>query len=267
MISAIESAALAEDEVLTTFQRLKKTPELHKEPDQVRKRQTAIKHTAMRNTVKRQSRGIALPTGKRRRIGSICDQSGTVDMVETRGQISELAHKTRRICLRCQSIDFQAILNEDTRKAKPYKLLGRSRYDLSRIDPQSSCALCRFFYSVREPAVKGNAEQTGYYLEIFPAKGEFGAWDLPFEDTPGFKVIPLQHRPFSLKANGLVVELSEAQKSFCGREVQPQVDLSIIKEWLSFCDDHHNALCKQKADPQVPTDFRVIDCTTRKIVP
>ncbi len=62
------------------------------------------------------------------------------------------------------------------------------------------------------------------------------------------------------------MELSETPKSFCGRQIQPQVDLSVIKGWLDFCDNNHKALCKQESNPQIPQGFQVIDCLNRKIV-
>jgi hypothetical protein len=62
------------------------------------------------------------------------------------------------------------------------------------------------------------------------------------------------------------MELSDTPGSFYGRQIQLQIDLSIIKGWLEFCDDNHKALCKQKSNPQILQGFCVIDSLTRKII-
>ncbi|KAH6615021.1 heterokaryon incompatibility protein-domain-containing protein [Boeremia exigua] len=263
----ITSAASAKGSVPTTSHGESVTLEVHQRPDQILQQPTILRDTALRGAAKRQSQAVALPAGKHQRIASRHNRYSTVDTVECQGQISEIAHKADRICRMCRRIDFEAIFNEDRRDPKLYKIWGGRFYNLSYISPQSSCSLCRFFYSVKEPVLGDIAGHTGYYLKVFPARSNFGAWKLPFDESPGFRVIPLPHDPRRPDNHGLVMELSEGQEGFCGRQIQPQVDLAIIKEWLSFCDDHHKALCKQKSDPQVPKDFCVIDCTTRKIIP
>jgi hypothetical protein len=263
----ITSAVSAKERVPTASQGKSVTLEVHHRPDQVLQQQPILRDTALRGAAKRQSQAVALPLGKHRRIESRHNRYSTVDMVECQGQISEPAHKADRICRMCRRIDFEAIFKEDRRDPKLYKIWGGRFYNLSYISPQSSCTLCRFFYSVREPVLGDTVGHTGYYLKVFPARSKFGAWKLPFDDSPGFRVIPLPDDPRRPDDHGLIMELSQGQDGFCGRQIQPQVDLAIIKEWISFCGNHHKALCKQKSDPQVPKDFCVIDCTTRKIIP
>ncbi|KIW15980.1 hypothetical protein PV08_06030 [Exophiala spinifera] len=107
-----------------------------------------------------------------------------------------------------------------------------------------------------------------YYLRVFSAKGELGARQCDFEDSPAFKVVPSSdnYAHAFRHTKGIIMELSETLESFCGRQIQPQVDLSIIKEWLEFCHNNHKTLCKEKSTMQIPPGFRVIDCLERKIV-
>jgi hypothetical protein len=191
-----------------------------------------------------------------------------VDTAKNHVEISKHGHMSNRICRKCRKIDFEAIFNEDRRDRRLYKIWGERQINVSHISPERSCTLCQFFYSTREPPLDKNMVHQGYYLSVCPVKSALGAWKLQFDDSPGFRVIPIQDiRKMGNSNHGMTMELSEAQESFYGHQVQPEVDLSIINGWLSFCDNHHKTMCKQKSAPPVPTGFRVIDCTTRKIVP
>ncbi|KAF8850754.1 hypothetical protein BDZ45DRAFT_184915 [Acephala macrosclerotiorum] len=122
---------------------------------------------------------------------------------------------------------------------------------------QSNCTLCQFFYRTREPPLDKTVVAPVYCLCVFSAKSGLGAWQLGFDDSPAFIVVPSQvNYPHSYQnTDGIIMELSETPGSFCGRQIQPQVDLSVIKGWLEFCDDNHKTLCKQKSDLQIPLGF------------
>ncbi|KAF2185577.1 HET-domain-containing protein [Zopfia rhizophila CBS 207.26] len=219
------------------------------------------------SSAKRQAQDLVLPYGKHPRIE--LGQQSTVDAEYRNDEASTSANKADQICRGCQKIDFEAIFSEDRRDPRLYKIWGNRRFILSHMNRQSNCTLCQFFYSTREPPLDETVVDPVYCLRVFPAKGELGAWELDFDDSPAFIVVPiLDNYPFRFQdTHGIIMELSETPENFCGRQIQPQVDLSVIKGWLEICDNNHKALCKQKPNPQVPKGFRVIDCVTRKIVP
>ncbi|OAL45917.1 HET-domain-containing protein [Pyrenochaeta sp. DS3sAY3a] len=174
-----------------------------------------------------------------------------------------------RICHGCQKIDFDAIFKEDRKDKRLHKIWGGQWFDLSHIGPGRSCALCQFFYDTKEPPLDESTVDPIYRLRVFPLNGELGAWQLNIDDAPGFRVVPIRDRETGKrqKTSGIIMEHSNSLETFRGRQIKPQVDLSIIKEWLQFCDNHHKALCKPESEKRVPEGFCVIDCGTREIVP
>lgn len=174
-----------------------------------------------------------------------------------------------RICHGCQKIDFDAIFREDRRDKRLYKIWGGKWFDLSHIGPGRNCALCQFFYDTREPPLDESIVDPTYRLRVFPLNSELGAWQLNIDNSPGFMVVPIREsdRTSRPKTSGIIMEHANSLETFCGRQIKPQIDLSIIKEWLQFCDTHHTALCKPKTKMRVPEGFCVIDCGTRKIIP
>jgi hypothetical protein len=110
---------------------------------------------------------------------------------------------------------------------------------------------------------------SAYQIRASSAKRELGAKAVNCKDSPAFVVIPPKHEStwqYYSNANSIILDISNSSKRFCGRQIQPQVDVSVIKEWLDFCDSSHEALCKQKANPNIPPGFRVIDCEEPKVV-
>ena len=216
-------------------------------------------------SAKRQAQDLVVPCGKHPRIA--LGQQSAVDADYRDDEASIKANKVDQICHNCQKIGFEAIFGEDRRDGRLYKIWRNRRFYLPYLSQQSNCTLCQFFNRTREPPLDNTAVAQAYCLHVFPAKGEFGAWQLEFDDSPAFIVIPGRDITYSFRnTNGIIMELSETPGSFCGRQIQPQVDLSVIKGWLAFCDDNHETLCKQKSNPQISRGFRVIDCLTRKIV-
>lgn len=174
-----------------------------------------------------------------------------------------------RICHRCRKIDFDAIFEEDRRDKRLHKIWGNQWFDLSHIGPGSSCALCQFFYGAREPPLDESIEDPIYCLRVIPLNDELGAWQLDIDDAPGFMVVSRSYR-FTFdrqKPSGIIMEHANTSETFRGRQIKPQVDVSIIKKWLQFCDNHHKGSCKPQSEVRVPEGFYVIDCGTRKIIP
>jgi len=59
------------------------------------------------------------------------------------------------------------------------------------------------------------------------------------------------------------VTLATGEQSDC---LQGRISYSIIRTWLSDCDQKHGDCCKPRNKP-LPANFRVIDCDTKKIIP
>src|SRR6185312_13627824 len=108
--------------------------------------------------------------------------------------------------------------------------------------------LCQFFYDTREPPLDESIVDPTYRLRVFPLNDELGAWQLNIDNSPGFMVVPIResNRISRPKTSGIIMEHANSLETFRGRQIKPQVDFSIIKEWLQFCDTHHKALCKPK---------------------
>lgn len=232
----------------------------HQEATRALGRNGRLQNTSIRGLLKRQSYDASLPAKKHRRI----EPSNSENRLQVSAESARSAHST---CRKCRKIDFENIFNQDMRDPKLYKIWSYMRHDLSHIMSQSNCTLCRFFYSVREPVPDNNATHPYYYLYIFPVKDKLGAWKLQFDNSPGFRVVPALLSVHEWRnPHGMIMEISGTKESFHGHQVQPEVDPAMIKGWLNFCSHNHKTMCKQKLDPKLPIDFRVIDCITRKII-
>lgn len=216
------------------------------------------------SSVKRQSQDLALRHEMSLRIKP--DQQ---DAERDDDRASSNTDKLDQICSVCREIDFEGIFGEDLRSPQLYKIWSGHHYELPLIHPQSNCPLCRFFYHTRIPLSDQSEVDPTYALRVFPVKSELGAWELEFDNSPFFVVVPATDRPYWLKyqdTSGIIMELSDKPHAFCGRQIRPQVDLSLPKEWLDFCDKNHKTLCRNFDPSRIPRAFRVIDCLTRKVV-
>ncbi|KAF4615544.1 hypothetical protein G7Y89_g15317 [Cudoniella acicularis] len=215
------------------------------------------------SSAKRQSQDLVLPHEKRLRI-----EPGQQNAERGGDEASSNTDKADQICRECRKIDFEGIFSEDLRSSQLHKIWGGRYFALPHIHPQSNCPLCRFFYHTRIPPSDETEVDPLYILRVFPAKNELGAWQLDFDNSPGFVVVPARDRQYRFNYqdnSGIIMELSNTPHAFCGRQIQPQVDLSLLKGWLEFCNINHRTLCG-KFGPRLPQGFRVIDCLTRRIV-
>jgi hypothetical protein len=214
------------------------------------------------SSAKRQSQDLVLPHEKRLRI-----TPGQQNEERDDDKASSNTDKADQICCECRKIDFEGIFSEDLRSPKLYKIWGERYFALPHIHPQSNCPLCRFFYHTRIPSSDESEVDPCYVLRVFPAKSQLGAWQLDFDDSPAFVVVPARDRYRSnyQDTSGIIMELSNKPHAFCGRQIRPHSDLSLLKGWLEFCITNHRTLCR-KFDPRLPRGFRVIDCLTRRIV-
>jgi Heterokaryon incompatibility protein (HET) len=216
-------------------------------------------------SAKRQAQDLVVSHGKRPRVEF--SHPSASDTEYTNHENSTNANNASQICHGCQKIDFETIFGENRQDSHLYKIWGNREFSLSHMNRQNNCALCQFFFSTREPLFNKTIVDPVCRLRVVPAKSELGAWKLPFDDSPVFIVLQEDwHTSNFRNAQGIIMELSESEKGFCGRQIQPRLNLSVVKEWLEFCHNNHKALCKEKSEPQIPQGFRVIDCLTRTIV-
>lgn len=267
MIPKVTSASSARNKSPSISQIASAASAPDQEPTQALQRKECLPVAPVRGPSKRQNQAETLQTGKHRRIEPLYKQKRLLSSAEDPFHIPEPARNAESICANCRQIDFEDIFNQNKEDPMLWLNWRWRQYDLSHIDPQSGCTLCQFFYNAREPVLNDAAALPRYRLHTFLAKSEFGAWKLQFDDSPCFKVLPDPPPPPGIEdSHGIIMEVSQTQKSFHGHKIQPKLDLAKIKEWLNFCCKNHQALCRQKSNPQVPPDFRVIDCTTRKII-
>lgn len=216
------------------------------------------------SSAKRQSQDLVLPNAKRLRI-----KPGQQNAERDNDQASSNTDKTDQICCECHKIDFEGIFGEDLRSPQLYKIWDGRFFALPHIHPQSNCPLCRFFYHTRIPSSDESEVDPLYILRVISAKTELGAWQVEFDDSPAFVVVPMEYCNRGWinypGTSGIIMELSNTSQAFCGRQIRPQVDLSLLKGWLEFCDKNHRTLCR-KFVPRLPQGSRVIDCLTRRIV-
>lgn len=82
-----------------------------------------------------------------------------------------------------------------------------------------------------------------------------------------FRVLPNHHKMRDrTDISGIILRHDETQDVIGGRQIRPQINLPVIEEWIHDCEANHHDWCNQTQTPRVPKGFRVIDCTTRKII-
>ncbi|KAJ0124011.1 tol protein [Diaporthe amygdali] len=219
------------------------------------------------SSTKRRAHNSIPPSDKHPRIESSGSQRDAVGRTPGNEAASSTTGEAGKICHGCRKIDLESIFCENMQNPKLHKIWGGRRFSLQHMNPQNSCPLCKFFNHAKTPPIEETETDPIYQLRVFPAKSELGAWKLDFDNSPGFVVLPSSGRyPASYQnTQGIILELDDSRNKLSGRQILPRVDLSLLKGWLGFCDNNHKSLCK-KPISQMPRGFRVIDCSTRKIV-
>ncbi|KAF5137068.1 hypothetical protein E5D57_000843 [Metarhizium anisopliae] len=59
----------------------------------------------------------------------------------------------------------------------------------------------------------------------------------------------------------LLTDSASLQKGIWGREIGQSADMSIARNWLQFCDRHHQGRCGRRQVARELAGFRLIDCT------
>lgn len=244
---------------------------------------------------KRPAESCISPSKKRSRAGSSPRDEATAE-ARQHDEEDRSSEAAGQICSSCSNIDFESIFNAGRQKKTPGKAWHSHSVSLSHIlRPEGrDCPLCRLFHRARiaypdtdshahaeqDDAARGidwdrelDPETPAYEMRVFSMRRELGATELGDslgDDMPGFAVAR-GHRPRHLSnyqnTGGVIMAHTVAADTFSPRQLGPQIDLSIVKEWLGYCDTNHAAkFCRRRLDPWTPTEFRVIDCKTREVV-
>ncbi|KAK1750919.1 heterokaryon incompatibility protein-domain-containing protein [Echria macrotheca] len=201
------------------------------------------------------------------------------DQAETDGTANPV-DTTDRLCHDCQNIDdiIQSAFKEWEKNPRRIDSDG-SEHSLDHVSQRSSCRLCRFLFCARTPLEGNTTPEPTYELHMLPAKNKLqlggidylGIPEFEFNDSPACVVLPSGYQERLYMGNpgpepaGIILPLTGHLNGISGRAVHPRVDISVVKEWLNFCDVTHGAICGGVSDP-MPAGFRVIDCSTRCLV-
>lgn len=179
------------------------------------------------------------------------------------------------ICERCSKIDFEALLEEGSKKAGWRNLGPLIEWDIE------SCPLCSFF---RKTVAKNNRRtdkssiqlytysngslfrptwHENYYggvalSRVWESSGIATLTTINWHEEDGFN----PHRCLSIQKD----------TSSPVRVIQPSIDFRILQGWIDYCDRKHST-CSSDQDKQtsfqalssIPS-LKFIDCTTKAIV-
>ena len=189
------------------------------------------------------------------------------------------------LCSRCASIDFA---NVNPRKYKKSVLLLGNR---TQILLDSTCPLCKIFNKIVEFSESQASPEICldiissdklYYLLAFHTSKIYAdrfiySKALPgLSETVSFTIIDEStflsttkhaHQRSILKSGWISpAGRSTPGPSFCPRITQSVTDFCIVKSWLDFCITKNNKTCHSLIRRSL-TQFRVIDCDVRKVIP
>jgi hypothetical protein len=195
-------------------------------------------------------------------------------MLVSGSEVSGNAETTSHLCERCSAINFNSLFRKRLTRAKGLQVLRLGK--ICDFAHPSSCRLCLYFAKlVLESHDTSNfGENTEYHLYAFSAVRAFLIGFSPVQNTLNglrggicLAVLPEQ-------VSGVPQELTQ----FIGLVQTPDhdglqikalnpatVDMQSIRQWYSFCSEHHIYQCALEPTTRVP-GLQVIDCIRRKIV-
>ncbi|KAK4455380.1 heterokaryon incompatibility protein-domain-containing protein [Podospora aff. communis PSN243] len=159
---------------------------------------------------------------------------------------------------------------------------------IAQRDPTANCRRCSFLWDARMTKHRDRPDSdTRYELRAFPCY-----WALPFIRNSA-RMIPTKHRrnqpsvfavvPSPLEQPSLVRQelfksaifrtSSVNPNHVTAKPIAPFVDFESIKEWMTFCSDHHSKGCPKSGLSEVApvtvqvSGFRLIDCQNGVVVP
>ncbi|KAF2249178.1 HET-domain-containing protein [Trematosphaeria pertusa] len=151
-----------------------------------------------------------------------------------------------------------------------------------RLATPSGCLLCHFFRTMRvQPGLQEDYKllafcSTESRLFCLPRLKASSAWEginhsVFMAVVPDIASIPPNgHGELCLESDIPAVgsiyrlrsgESGDTNATLEARELQERADFTVIREWLSFCNEHHDHVCKRSTSHgNIARGFRVINC-------
>lgn len=181
------------------------------------------------------------------------------------------------LCVRCSSIDFGKIFDVPF---STHNYTGQVIHDVVDLDSigaeaeASRCQLCRFFSQVRLQFQGDEEDNKRYTISVFSSvyKNSIRRQTKELFDTPILAILPSDNKPDEVPLELQFIyptSLSgNSAEAILGRKVPAYLNYSILKNWINFCYENHRETCGTEVDDSLPVPgFRLIDCTTGKIIP
>lgn len=182
------------------------------------------------------------------------------------------------VCTECSRIDLQKVF-DSVSKIRNQKgiIVAEFGRRLEKGD-KSACRLCHFFWKVR---VCTDCPSS-YHLRAFSARLSYpgiDGYELPkalkrkgsviLAVMPGQDGSSIRRSAFDRRwIPGYICRVMpcpwRASDLFCGRIVPDYVDYSVLRGWLSFCQEYH-PLCRREQDTS-PEGLRLVNCDTLCVV-
>jgi heterokaryon incompatibility protein (HET) len=181
--------------------------------------------------------------------------------------------KMEGLCRTCRKIDLIAAFQEKVESDIGNLIadIGKSQKTLQR----ARCAMCRFFGSVFETALRDNGPYRfqRFQLRAYSAKHEFMDYDSremkEVTDTTLLGVVSEDHVLATLKDTGylyLTPANQQQQPIFGARLLQSEsFYVKFAADCLAYCQTNHGRRCRPSKTASL-VNLRVIDCQTRAIV-
>lgn len=184
------------------------------------------------------------------------------------------------LCERCSSINFDDIFRV------PYNFhsyAGQAVQGIHNIidlgyigvDAETShCHLCRLFAHVSLRSSGYGEEDKKYSVSIFSSiyKNSILRHTDDLFDTPILAILPSVFKPEEVPLELQFIYPTSLPgnptKAIVGRKVPAYLDYGILKDWINFCCENHQNTCgEEDGDPLPVPGFRLIECSTKKIIP
>jgi hypothetical protein len=140
--------------------------------------------------------------------------------------------------------------------------------------PNNGCSLCEQLYRMREPLLKPDSKPDFAHIRArsFLHTTFFNFLGSPRQDVRDRICLTVEPSKVFLDAHGrakieqcLLLDRDDAEEpTFRSRDLQANINMDIVREWLEFCRTHHRK-CQIEAQPIFA--MNLIDCNTQNVVP
>ncbi|KAH7089809.1 heterokaryon incompatibility protein-domain-containing protein [Paraphoma chrysanthemicola] len=184
------------------------------------------------------------------------------------------------LCVRCSSINFREMFDE------PFKMQNHTGQGIHNIidlvsieaDAEASgCHLCRLFSQVRLQSQEDKEDNKRYTISVFSSvyMNSVRRHNDELFDTPVLAILPsddtirqLEKVPLELQFIYPTSLSRNSAEAILGRKVPAYLDYGILTNWIRFCCENHRETCGAEVGDLLPVPgFRLIDCSTGKIIP